>query len=92
MQPLLVCWSDPVRCLVVARQRNEATLKNGQQSKAGRRKAATPKRSVPTKTKPGRSMVTTGQETDVARLTRERDEAAGVRRDTGKCNTALQSV
>src|SRR5215472_3474619 len=41
-------------------------------TKAGRRKAATPKRSVPTKTKPGRSMVTT---TDVARLTRERDEA-----------------
>ena len=47
----------------------------GKTAKARRRKAATPKRSVPTKTKPGPQVVTTGDETDVARLTSERDEA-----------------
>ena len=41
----------------------------GKAGKAGRREAATPKRSIPHKP------TATGQETDVARLTRERDEA-----------------
>ena len=41
----------------------------GKAGKAGRRKATTPKRSIPHKP------TATGQETDVARLTRERDEA-----------------
>jgi GAF domain-containing protein len=50
------------------------TKAGGKTAKAGRRKAATPKRSAPTKTKLDRRVVTT-QETDVARLTRERDEA-----------------
>ncbi len=47
----------------------------GKDAKAGRRKAVTPKRSVSTKTDSGRRATTTGQEADVARLTRERDEA-----------------
>ena len=48
----------------------------GKAGKAGRREAATPKRRrSPAKTEPGRRATTTGLETDVARLTRERDEA-----------------
>ena len=39
------------------------------------RKAATPKRSVPPKAVRGRRSAATGQETEIARLTRARDEA-----------------
>ena len=46
----------------------------GKAVKAGRRKAATPKRSMPPKAVPGRSAAT-GQETETARLTRELKEA-----------------
>jgi two-component system NtrC family sensor kinase len=47
----------------------------GKAVKAGRRKAATPKRSVPAKAVRGRRSATTGQETETARLTRELKEA-----------------
>ena len=47
----------------------------GKAGKAGRRKAATPKRSVPAKAVPGRRSAATGQETETARLTRELKEA-----------------
>ena len=47
----------------------------GKAEKAGRRKAATPKRSVPAKAVPGRRSAATGQETETARLTRELKEA-----------------
>jgi hypothetical protein len=48
---------------------------SGKTGKARRRKAVTSKRSVPAKAVPGRSSIVTGQETEIARLTRERDEA-----------------
>ena len=44
-------------------------------SKAGRRKAATPKRSIPFKAVPGRRSETTREETETARLIHEREEA-----------------
>ena len=47
----------------------------GKTVKAGRRKAATPRRSIPSKAVPGRRSATITQETETARLTRERDEA-----------------
>jgi GAF domain-containing protein len=47
----------------------------GKAVKAGRRKAATPRRSIPPKAVPGRRSATITQETETARLTRERDEA-----------------
>ena len=47
----------------------------GKADKAGRRTAATPQRAIPSEAVPGRRSATTGQETDTARLTRERDEA-----------------
>src|SRR5690242_8283041 len=77
MKPLPVRGSDPLRCLVRAegkamKRRSKAS---GKTSKAGRRTAATPKRSVPRKAVPGRSSTVTGQGTEIARLTRERDEA-----------------
>ena len=50
--------------------------------KAGRRKAATPKRSVGPKAVLGRHSAATGQETETARLTRERDEALGREKGT----------
>ena len=43
--------------------------------KAGRSKAATPKRSSPGKAVPGRRSAATGQEIEIARLTRELNEA-----------------
>ena len=54
-------------------RRSKARDKTG---KAGRRKAATPqRRRSPPKALHGRRSATTGQETEIARLTRERDEA-----------------
>ncbi len=47
----------------------------GKAAKAGRRKVAPPKRSSPAKAVPGRRSTPSGQETDTARLARERDEA-----------------
>ena len=47
----------------------------GKAGKAGRRKAATPKRAVPPKAVPRRRSTMADQETETARLTRERDEA-----------------
>jgi len=47
----------------------------GKASKAGRRKAATPKRSSSAKAVPGRRSTATNQDAEVARLTRERDQA-----------------
>jgi GAF domain-containing protein len=47
----------------------------GKAGKARRSKATTPKRLRPQKVKPGRRSATTGQETDIARLSLERDEA-----------------
>jgi class 3 adenylate cyclase len=47
----------------------------GKAGKAGRRTAATSKHSKSLKTAPGRRSTTMGQETETARLTRERDEA-----------------
>ena len=46
----------------------------GKAGKAGRSKVVTPKRFVPPKGRPGRS-ATAGKEGEIARLTRERDEA-----------------
>ena len=46
----------------------------GKAGKAGRSKVVTPKRFVPPKGRPGRS-ATAGKEREIARLTRERDEA-----------------
>ncbi len=47
----------------------------GKTAKAGRRKAATPKRAIPTKAVPGRHSTASAQGTGTACLTRERDEA-----------------
>src|SRR5271169_1649998 len=47
----------------------------GKAVKVGRHKAATPKRFVPPKAMRGHRSATTGQETETARLTRDRDEA-----------------
>jgi two-component system, NtrC family, sensor kinase len=48
----------------------------GKAGKTGRRKAATPKpRRNPSKAVPGHRSATAGQETEIARLTRERDDA-----------------
>src|SRR5215469_12687134 len=47
----------------------------GKAVKAGRRKAVTPKRLSPPKIARGRPSATTDQETETARLARERDEA-----------------
>ena len=47
----------------------------GKADKAGRRKAATLKRAIPPKAVLSRRSATTAQETETARLTRERDEA-----------------
>ena len=47
----------------------------GKVVKAGRRKAATPKRASSAKGAPGRPFLATGQETEVARLTRELHDA-----------------
>ena len=46
----------------------------GKAVKAGRRKAATPKRASPAKAMPGRRSAKTGS-ADIARVIRERDEA-----------------
>jgi signal transduction histidine kinase len=54
------------------RRRSKAGVKAG---KTGRHKLAPSKRSIPPKAVPGRPSVATGQETETARLTRERDEA-----------------
>src|SRR3974390_99993 len=47
----------------------------GKQAKPRRRKAEMPKRTIPLKAVPGRRSTTTTQETETARLIRERDEA-----------------
>ena len=47
----------------------------GKAGKAGRRKVATPRRPIPLKAVPGRRSATTGKKTEIARLSRERDEA-----------------
>jgi two-component system NtrC family sensor kinase len=47
----------------------------GKAGRSGRHKAATPTRSIPPKALPGRRSTATTQETETARLTRERDEA-----------------
>jgi two-component system NtrC family sensor kinase len=48
---------------------------SGKAGRAERRKAATPKRSIPRKAAPSRLSTATGPETEIARLSRERDEA-----------------
>jgi GAF domain-containing protein len=47
----------------------------GKAGQAGHRKAATPTRSIPPKAASGRRSATTRKKTEIARLTRERDEA-----------------
>jgi len=54
------------------KRRSKASRKAG---RAERRKTATPKRSIPRKAVPGRLSTATGPETEIARLSRERDEA-----------------
>ena len=56
----------------------------GKASKAGRRKAATPKRSIPPKAVLGRRSAATGRETEIARFIRERDGALEQQAATGK--------
>jgi len=51
------------------------TKAGGKKGKAGRRKAATPRRPSPPKSTPKHRSAATNQETENARLTRERDEA-----------------
>ena len=74
------CFLHPLRCLVLSarveamKKRSKAGIK---QAKAQPRKALKPKgRSAP-KAMPRRASAPAGQETEVARLTRERDEALG---------------
>jgi adenylate cyclase len=75
--PLPTCQFDPLRCLSSAKgdAMKRRSRAGGKADKAGRRKAATPKRSSPAKAVPGRRSAMTGHETETARLTRERDEA-----------------
>ncbi len=54
------------------RRRSRAS---GQPAKARRRKTATPKRRNAPKAKQARSAAATGRKTNIAQLTRERDEA-----------------
>ena len=63
----------------------------GKASKAGRRKAATPKRSIPPKAVSGRRSAATTQETETARLTRERDEALEREKATAEVLRVLSS-
>jgi len=51
------------------------TKASGKAGKAGRRKAATPKRSISPKAVPGRHSSPSGDDTKIARFIRERDEA-----------------
>jgi len=51
------------------------TKASGKAGKAGRRKAATPKRSISPKAVPGRNSSPSGDDTKIARFIRERDEA-----------------
>ena len=54
------------------KQRSKA---GGKAAKAGRRKADAQRRTTPPKTTPGRRSTLSGQETEIARFIRERDEA-----------------
>ena len=67
-RPIPVCWFNPLRCLVLPKA-------GGPSVKARRRKAATLKRCNAPKAVRRRSSSAVDQETNVAQLTRERDEA-----------------
>src|SRR3974390_2485953 len=55
----------------------------GKAGRAERRKAPTPKRAIPPKSVPPRPSAATGEETETARLTRERDDALEREKATG---------
>jgi GAF domain-containing protein len=76
MKPLPVRRSDPLRCVhqFGAREMKRRSKAGGKAVKAGRRKAATPKRRNDSKAQHRNSSIAR-LEANVARLTRERDEA-----------------
>src|SRR6516225_1129535 len=84
MKPLSVRWSNPLRCLVRAKGKamKRRSKAGGKAPRAARSNAATPKRSIPPKSAP--RSATTGQEWEVARLIRERDEALEQQAATGE--------
>ncbi len=61
----------------------------GKTGRSARHKTATPKRRAPPKTVPGRHAATTAQETEIVRLTRERDEALGKHAATSEILRAI---
>jgi len=64
---------------------------SGKQAKPRRRTAEMPKRAIPPKTVPGRRSTATTQETETARLTRERDEALERERATAEVLRVISS-
>ena len=83
-EPLPKCWSDPLRCHVLsqggAMRRRSKT--SGEPTKTRRRKTGARKSRIKPKTVLAHSSSAVCDETKVARLTRERDEALQQQRAT----------
>jgi two-component system, NtrC family, sensor kinase len=90
MKSLSVSWSDRYDALSGLRHAMKRRLKAGDEAgKAGHRKAATPKRPVRSKAVPSHRSATIGAEVEIARLTRERNEALEQQAATVEILTAL---
>src|SRR5215472_7434605 len=93
MKPLPGRQFQRLRCPVRAKGKamKGRSKAGGKTGKAGRHKAATPKRAASSKVVPGRRSSVTGQESIVAHLTRERDEAQEQRKATAEVLQLINS-